>query len=48
MVQHRRQWLRPPVKNLVAIPLIFISILSAINKLENSAGIGKMSLTIVG
>ncbi|ALR76875.1 cation:dicarboxylate symporter family transporter [[Enterobacter] lignolyticus] len=33
---------------LVAIPLIFISILSAINKLENSAGIGKMSLTIVG
>ncbi|MGK7293090.1 cation:dicarboxylate symporter family transporter, partial [Salmonella enterica] len=29
-------------------PLIFISILSAINKLENSAGIGKMSLTIVG
>lgn len=26
---------------LVAIPLIFISILSAINKLENSAGIGK-------
>ncbi|ELV7804256.1 L-cystine transporter [Salmonella enterica] len=33
---------------LVAIPLIFISIISAINKLENSAGIGKMSLTIVG
>ncbi len=33
---------------LVAVPLIFISILSAINKLENSAGIGKMSLTIVG
>ncbi|KNC93295.1 cation:dicarboxylate symporter family transporter [Trabulsiella odontotermitis] len=33
---------------LVAIPLIFISILSAINKLENSAGMGKMSLTIVG
>ncbi|WP_032115536.1 cation:dicarboxylase symporter family transporter [Candidatus Arsenophonus nilaparvatae] len=33
---------------LVAIPLIFISILSAINKLEHSAGIGKMSLTIVG
>ncbi|MBJ3816128.1 cation:dicarboxylase symporter family transporter [Shimwellia pseudoproteus] len=33
---------------VVAIPLIFISILSAINKLENSAGIGKMSLTIVG
>lgn len=33
---------------LVAIPLIFISILSAINKLENSAGIGRMSLTIVG
>lgn len=32
---------------LVAIPLIFISILSAINKLENNAGIGKMSLTIV-
>lgn len=32
---------------LVATPLIFISILSAINKLENSAGIGKMSLTIV-
>ncbi|EFQ0636142.1 cation:dicarboxylase symporter family transporter [Shigella flexneri] len=32
---------------LVAVPLIFISILSAINKLENSAGIGKMSLTIV-
>lgn len=32
---------------LVAIPLIFISILSAINKLENSAGIGKVSLTIV-
>lgn len=33
---------------LVAVPLIFISILSAINKLENSAGIGRMSLTIVG
>ena len=33
---------------VVAVPLIFISILSAINKLENSAGIGKMSLTIVG
>lgn len=32
---------------LVAVPLIFISILSAINKLENNAGIGKMSLTIV-
>lgn len=32
---------------LVAIPLIFISILSAINKLENNAGIGRMSLTIV-
>lgn len=32
---------------LVAIPLIFISILSAINKLENNAGIGKLSLTIV-
>ncbi|PMC12191.1 L-cystine transporter, partial [Klebsiella aerogenes] len=32
---------------LVAVPLIFISILSAINKLENSAGIGRMSLTIV-
>lgn len=32
---------------LVAIPLIFISILSAINKLENNVGIGKMSLTIV-
>lgn len=33
---------------LVAIPLIFISILSAINKLENNVGIGKTSLTIVG
>lgn len=33
---------------LVAMPLIFISILSAINKLQNSAGIGRMSLTIVG
>lgn len=32
---------------VVAIPLVFISILSAINKLENAAGIGKMSLTIV-
>lgn len=33
---------------LVAIPLIFISILSAINKLEHGAGLGRMSLTIVG
>ena len=33
---------------LVAVALIFISIHAAINKLENSAGIGKMSLTIVG
>lgn len=32
---------------LVAVPLIFISILSAINKLEHNAGIGKMSLTVV-
>jgi len=33
---------------LVAIPLIFISILSAINKLEHGAGLGRMSLTVVG
>lgn len=33
---------------LVAVPLIFISILSAINKLEHGAGLGRMSLTIVG
>ena len=33
---------------LVAIPLVFISILSAINKLENNVGIGKTSLTLVG
>ncbi|WPM86146.1 cation:dicarboxylase symporter family transporter [Apirhabdus apintestini] len=32
---------------VVAMPLIFISILSAINKLENAAGVGKMSLTLV-
>lgn len=32
---------------LVSIPLVFISVLSAINKLENNVGIGKTSLTIV-
>lgn len=32
---------------LVVIPLIFIFILSAINKLKNRAGIGRISLTTV-
>jgi L-cystine uptake protein TcyP (sodium:dicarboxylate symporter family) len=33
---------------LVAVPLIFISVLSAINKLESGIGLGRISLTIVG